>query len=94
MTAAQILIPRLPFPVKIGGLFFIIMYVAVFFSIIYWKIFDKSYVDAFCNSLSIQTIGGNRTPATTSAEKVVTATQSLIAFMLLNGMLVISLTHK
>lgn len=93
MKDLEHLIPRLPFSVKLGGLFFIVLYSAVFFSVIYWKMFNREYMDAFYNSISIQTIGGNQIEPRTSAEKAITAAQSFIAFMILNGMLVISISH-
>ena len=92
MKSLEHLIPRLPFSVKLGGMFFIVLYVAVFFSIIYWKMFNRPYMDAFYNSISIQTIGGKQIEPRTSAEKAVTAVQSFIVFMILNGMLVISIS--
>jgi|688.fasta_scaffold347074_1 hypothetical protein len=93
MKDLEHLIPRLPFSVKLGGLFFTVLYVAVFFSVIYWKIFNRKYIDAFYDSVMIQTFGGNQIEPRTNTEKAVTATQSFIAFMILNGMLVISISH-
>jgi hypothetical protein len=93
MNDLEHLIPRLPFSLKLGGLFFIVLYVALFFSVIYWKMFNRGYMDSLYNSISIQTIGGNQIEPRTSTEKAITAAQSFIAFMILNGMLVVSISH-
>lgn len=95
MTSFHLMeLPKLPFTVKLGGIFFITLYVALFFSVVYWKLFGKRYIDALYNSISIQTIGGNQLEPRTNTEKAVTASQSFIAFMILNGLIVVSVTHQ
>lgn len=85
---------KLPFSVKLGGLFFITLYVSLFYSVIYWKIFKRSYDDALYNSISIQTIGGNQLVPRTTWEKALTASQSFIAFMILNGLIIVSISKN
>jgi hypothetical protein len=42
-------------------------------------------------SVSIQTIGGEKTPAKNTTEKVLTSIQHLLAFMIFSGLIIISI---
>lgn len=87
-------LPKLPFSIKLGGMFFITLYISLFFSVIYWKLFNKSFVDSFYNAVSIQTIGGNQLIPRTNSEKAAVTVQSFVAFMILNGLIVVSIAHQ
>lgn len=84
---------NLPLSIKFGDLFFIVLSVSVFYSILYWKIFDLRFHDAIYKSVSIQTLSGNTINPSTPNEKIVMVTQFLTAYLLMTGLIIVNVKH-
>lgn len=80
-----------PLSIKLGAMFTVTIILAIFFSILYHLLSDISFGEAMYKSVSIQTIGGEKTPAKNTTEKVITSIQHLLAFMIFSGLIIISI---
>jgi hypothetical protein len=80
------------FPVvKTTSLLFITLFLALFFAFIYWKFFGVQAMDSLYKSVSIQTIGGDSIKVKTDGEKFIVILQQLLAYMIVSGLIVVSL---
>ena len=80
-----------PFTIKLGAMFTVTLVLAFVFSVLYNRVSDIPYGEALYKSVSIQTIGGDKVPAKNTTEKILTSTQHLMAFMILSGLVVVSI---
>ena len=79
-----------PISIQIGGIFFATVAVSIIFALIYYKLSNLTFINALYKSFSIQTIGGNQIEPKNNAEKIAISIQSFIAFMIISGLIVIS----
>jgi hypothetical protein len=84
---------KIPFSVKLGNLFFVTIFMAFFFSIFYLKMFSLTFPTALYRSVSIQTIGGDPIIPKTDFEKAVISIQSITAYMMVSGIIIITLSN-
>lgn len=77
--------------IKVGEMLSATILIALIFAVIYKMVSNVTFGNALYKSLSIQTLGGDKIAPKTATEKVVTTTQHLIAFMMLSGLVIISL---
>ena len=76
---------------KIGSLFFLTITFIIIFSLIYWKFFELSFSGAIYNSALIQTLNGTNSQfEKSSREKMVVSCQSILAYMITSGLLIVS----
>lgn len=79
------------FSIKLGSMFVVTIILAVIFAIIYSTISKLNFVDSLYKSFSIQTIGGNQLDPKNDIEKMCISLQSFIAFMVISGLIIISI---
>lgn len=81
---------KIPFSLKLGNLFFVTLFMAVFFGICYCRLFKIHFPSAMYRSMSIQTMGGNPLSAETDLEKALISIQYMTAYMMVSGIIIIS----
>lgn len=85
--------------IKLGSLFSITIFFIVVFALIYWKFFNRSFNTAMFNAVLIQTLNGKGTgngssdndEPLTNREKTVIALQSIFAYLITSGIIIVSL---
>ena len=80
-----------PVSIKIGDLFFVVIFIAFVYSIIYWRFFKLRFHNAVYRSVSVQTLSGNTTDPKTASEKFVLVSQFLLAYLITSGLIIVSL---
>lgn len=78
------------FNIKFTELFTVTILLIILFAISYWYMFNLTFTDALYRSASIQSMGGNNIDPKTDPEKIIVSTQTYIAFMILGGLITIS----
>ena len=84
--------------IKLGSLFSITIFFIIIFALIYWKFFKRSFNNAMFNAVLIQTLNGkgssdnSENEPLTNREKTVIAFQSIIAYLITSGIIIISMT--
>ena len=80
---------------KIGGLFIITIILIFIFSTIYFYAFKKRYSEALYNAVLLQTLNGkgtsNFSDDNESSERLVISIQSILAYMITSGLLIVSM---
>lgn len=79
------------FSIKLGSMFIVTIIIAVIFAGIYSSISKLNFIDSMYKSFSIQTIGGNQLDPKNDVEKMLISLQSFIAFMIISGLIIISI---
>ena len=77
--------------IKLGGIFAVTIVLAVIFAALYYHISNLTVIDAIYKSFSIQTIGGNQIDPKNDTEKAVICVQHFLAFMIISGLIVVSI---
>lgn len=80
-----------PISVKLGDLFFVVIFIAFAYSLIYWRVCKIRFHDAVYKSVSIQTLSGNTIEPKTKGEKFIMVSQFLIAYLITSGLIIVSL---
>ena len=81
--------------IKIGGLFMVTIIMIIIFTTIYCKILGKKLSQALYTATLIQTLNGKGADAhMTSTEQMIISTQSIIAYMITSGLLIVSISFS
>ncbi len=80
-----------PISVKLGDLFFLVIFLAFVYSLIYWRVSNIRFHDAVYKSVSIQTLSGNAIDPDTAGEKIIMVSQFLIAYLITSGLIIVTL---
>lgn len=80
------------FGVKIGSLFLVTVLVITFYAVIYNQFCNQSFSQALYTSALIQTMNGkNDDEDTTTRQKMLITSQSILAYMITSGLIIFSI---
>ena len=77
---------------KLGGLLLVTMTLIFVFSVVYWKMTNKKFTEALYTSALIQTLNGktDSNGEMKVSEKMAVSVQSILAYMITSGLLIVS----